>query len=165
MSKEPLMQRVVWADAYNEDQSAWVHIDKIDVEPAIIVSVGFVIKEGPKGLILAMDYDSDEHNCHAWSYIPKACIVSRTALAPSPQSPLAGQGAAPYGLPAVPSEIAASPALPLSISHPVPEKAYGETPTALQDLGYKPYLGVRPAEPVTIVPPREVQPGAVVWTW
>ena len=74
------IEMIVWEDAYNEDQTSWQRIDTIKVEPALIVSVGFVVKEGKKGVILSMDYDEDEDNCHAWSFIPKSVIQSRVRL-------------------------------------------------------------------------------------
>jgi hypothetical protein len=74
------IEMVTWEDAYNEDQSSWQSVDSIKVEPALIVSVGFLVKEGKKGIILAMDYDGDEDNCHAWSFIPKSVIQQRVRL-------------------------------------------------------------------------------------
>lgn len=81
------IEMVTWADAYNEDQTSWTRIDTIKVEPALIVSVGFLVKEGKQGIILAMDYDEDEDNCHAWSFIPKSVIQQRVRLEGPPTQP------------------------------------------------------------------------------
>lgn len=78
------VEQVTWADAYNEDQTSWQSIDSIKIEPAVIVSVGFLVKEGKQGIILAMDYDEDEDNCHAWSFIPKSVIQRRVTLVDAP---------------------------------------------------------------------------------
>ena len=82
------IEQITWADAYNEDQSSWRDIDAIKIKPAIIVSAGFLVKEDKQGIILAMDVDEEDDECHAYSYIPKSVILERVRLGPVPPEAL-----------------------------------------------------------------------------
>lgn len=77
------VERITWEDAYTEDQSSWKDIGSIKVEPTVIVSVGYLIKEGKKGVLIAMDLDAEEDSCHAYSFIPKSVIIQREILVPA----------------------------------------------------------------------------------
>lgn len=76
---------ITWQDAHSNESAAWTNIDSIKAEPEEIITVGFVLKEGKKGIVVAMDYDAPEDTCHAWSFIPKSMISARVVLSP-PQS-------------------------------------------------------------------------------
>jgi hypothetical protein len=87
------VELITWFDAYTEDSASWTAIDTLKAEPAKIVTVGIVLKEGKKGIIVAMDYDAEEDNCHAWSFIPMGMIASRVVLVPEadPSAPAPSQ--------------------------------------------------------------------------
>lgn len=71
---------ITWQDAHSNEESTWKSIDSIKAEPEEVISVGFVVKESKKGIVVAMDYDASEDTCHAYGFIPKAMISARVTL-------------------------------------------------------------------------------------
>lgn len=72
----PLVE-IVWDDATSLEQG-WV-TGTFSPEPTLVTSVGFLVCESKRHLVIAQDIDPNGH--HAGNgQIPKACIVKRTVL-------------------------------------------------------------------------------------
>lgn len=74
------MVRVEWRDSAN--MGRWRSLSEIESEPAYLdcVSVGFLLREGEDGLLMAGTYDiqknPDDTNVNAPHVIPKGAVTS-----------------------------------------------------------------------------------------
>lgn len=70
---------VGWKDHYDLEH-AWVTIDEIPQNAAIIITVGFVVREDDDELVLARDMDCDQDKVGGVMIIHKPLIVFRQLL-------------------------------------------------------------------------------------
>ena len=74
------VELICWSDAGSTEQDlAWAYSDDSEEEDILIQTVGWVVRETPKFLTVAMDL-SDDGQTHTRSRIPIGMIVSRTVL-------------------------------------------------------------------------------------
>ena len=71
----PLVE-IVWADASSD--AGWQEAKKVKFEPQTVVTIGFLIAENRKYLILGHTYSGDDYV--GWFQIPKGMIISRKVL-------------------------------------------------------------------------------------
>jgi len=71
----PLVE-IVWDDASSD--AGWQEVENIKFEPQIVTSVGFLIAESKKYVILGHTYSGDAYI--GWFQIPKGMIITRKVL-------------------------------------------------------------------------------------
>ena len=71
------LYRIDWVDAQSD--SHWIPIDKIDITPYAVASVGWLVAERKGHVILAQNMSSN-NNCADRIQIPTGWIVKRTRL-------------------------------------------------------------------------------------
>jgi len=71
----PLVE-VVWDDAASD--SGWQEIKKIKFEQQIVVTVGFLMAENKKYIIIGHTYSGEDYI--GWFQIPKGMIISKKML-------------------------------------------------------------------------------------
>lgn len=72
----PLVQ-IDWEDA--QTGHGWEHEEDITVDIPVVTTIGFLIKENEKGIVIASSVGSDRHN-NARITIPKGMVVNRKDL-------------------------------------------------------------------------------------
>lgn len=66
---------VTWLDAESID--GWTEGDQIDHEIAPVVSIGFLLKEDPESITLALNHDTKNDSYSCIMKIPAGMIVNR----------------------------------------------------------------------------------------
>lgn len=70
---------VSWLDAVSED--AWTSIDEAkEEEPPVIMSLGYLIYEDDKKLVIAANLDETNGNCSAILSIPRTWLLEMKEL-------------------------------------------------------------------------------------
>jgi len=70
------LEQIIWEDAFSEDE--WT--DKIDDQPMVCETIGFVIKENEKVVAVSHTKQLDDEVYCCTIIIPKSCIVSRAPI-------------------------------------------------------------------------------------
>jgi hypothetical protein len=78
--KHPLVH-VIWEDHASLD--AWSTFDDIDITPALVHTVGWVIKETRTLLVVASNMRHNAERCFGITYIIKSCIRARQRVTSS----------------------------------------------------------------------------------
>jgi hypothetical protein len=75
MYRYPLVE-IKWDDA--AASNSWERTENMSLDPQIVITVGFVVKENKKHMVIASTYDDSHVN--AAIQIPKSMVVSRKLL-------------------------------------------------------------------------------------
>ncbi|MGA1111057.1 MAG: hypothetical protein ACO3VO_05625 [Ilumatobacteraceae bacterium] len=71
---------VVWRDAHAVTDT-WTHIDELDVDDCVVVSVGIVLPDAKQGhLVLAQSMIDGENTVDGVLAIPHGMIISETVI-------------------------------------------------------------------------------------
>lgn len=82
MSKLGPLVLVKWKDAKSEP-AGWKDVDEIaNGRPAIVESVGWVVKKTKTKLVIISSYIKEHHQCDGDLLIPLSWIISVTELVP-----------------------------------------------------------------------------------
>jgi len=73
------LEIVTWEDAWTEFGD--LEIKKLDSEPLVTKSIGWIIKENKKGILLTSElWPSSPDNCYNATFLPHKMIVHREVL-------------------------------------------------------------------------------------
>ena len=75
--RHPLLH-VIWEDHASQD--AWTDFDSIDMTPALVHTVGVLLKEDRRLLALAANIRHNTEKCFGITYIVKSCIRHRQVI-------------------------------------------------------------------------------------
>lgn len=74
------MEKITWDDHWSMS-SGWQHMSEVDAEPLPIESIGYVIKESKKGVLLAGQWNMRHPDTvGGLLFIIKKCIIKRKKL-------------------------------------------------------------------------------------
>ena len=70
-----------YIELYDHSQdSGWKEIDKLEMEPAIIKVVGWIVKEDEKMMYISQGYDPIDNYCLGWFCLLKADILKKVKI-------------------------------------------------------------------------------------
>jgi hypothetical protein len=69
---------VHWFDPCSQDE--WTDVKDLNLKPAEIVSIGHVIKETDRALIMSLSLHASEDSVSCTMIIPKVCITKRRKI-------------------------------------------------------------------------------------
>ena len=73
-----------WLDHYDDSaDTAWSSVEKIEPQPCLVRSVGFVVKQTPQVVTIAHSYHGGE--CSSPFHILRSCIVRMEPLSLPPR--------------------------------------------------------------------------------
>lgn len=78
MNHKYALVQIVWDDAASG--AGWFESDKIKLQAQPVVTVGFVVKEDARYIVIGHSYCPDSSDCIGEFQIPKQMIVSRKTL-------------------------------------------------------------------------------------
>ena len=70
---------VTWDDACADN--SWASVKEPELKEAVVTTLGFLIKENKKHILIASTYDEENMNCSI--QIPKHSILSREEVVPA----------------------------------------------------------------------------------
>jgi hypothetical protein len=77
--KYPKLVQIVWEDIAPHEGS-WTLRTTVKPQPAIMSSVGWLIRDDPDYLILAQDYDHKDNMIAGITTYPKGCVKTLTEI-------------------------------------------------------------------------------------
>lgn len=71
--------KIVWEDHCSFSHAVWRQKEEFDLKPVTVTTVGYVVKENKKMIVVA-GHVTSEGTCHGDMSILKNCIVSKKKL-------------------------------------------------------------------------------------